>query len=77
MNADRLRVAILVLLMVVVFAGIAAPAVVINFNQQAATRVSCVSAKANIQQLAALDEISHRLGIPHDFTVPALPSECE
>jgi hypothetical protein len=38
--------------------------------------ITCLSAKTNIQQLAALDDISRKLGLPTEFIVPTLPPEC-
>jgi hypothetical protein len=77
----RLRMAVLVLLLIVVFAAFAAPAVVIQYNQQIATHteltVACTAARANIEQLTALNEIADQLGIPHTFTVPKEPAACD
>jgi hypothetical protein len=38
--------------------------------------ISCQSARANIEQLEALQDISMQLGIPTHFTIPTLPEEC-
>lgn len=76
----RYRWAILVLLVVVVFLAIAAPVLISSFNQRLANQttlsVTCISARSNIEQLTALNEIADQLGIPHDFTVPEVPPEC-
>lgn len=70
----------MVLLIVIVFFAIAAPALVVATNQRQANRtqlaVVCTSARANIDQLTALQEVADRLGIPHDFNVPEVPPEC-
>jgi hypothetical protein len=44
---------------------------------QSQTTISCVSARANISQLAALREISDQLGVPVTFKVPEVPPECD
>ena len=79
-RVTRLRWAVLVLVLVVVFAATAAPIYVIKSNQRQAIQtqlaVTCTSAVANVEQLTALNEIAERLGIPHDFTVPTFPPEC-
>lgn len=70
----------LILLMVIVFAAVAAPVYVVRYNQRQAAQtqliVSCSSARSNAEQLAALNEIADQLGIPHEFTVPKVPAEC-
>jgi hypothetical protein len=66
---------ILVLPVIIVLALIA-PAYVTNRVNQIQLEVSCQTARANIQQLQALRAISHELGIPVGFTVPAPPPEC-
>lgn len=38
--------------------------------------VVCTSARANIDQLAALREISDQLGVPTRFEIPEEPPEC-
>jgi hypothetical protein len=39
--------------------------------------ITCVSAEANISQLAALREISDQLGVPVTFQIPEVPAECD
>lgn len=39
--------------------------------------VTCVSARANVEQLTALREIADQLGVPVLFTVPKVPPECD
>jgi hypothetical protein len=77
---QRLRMTLFVLVMILVFAAFAAPVVVIRYNQTLANRtelaVTCSSARSNIEQLTALNEIADQLGIPHKFTVPEVPAEC-
>ena len=77
----RLRYTVLILLMIVVFAAAAAPIYVVRYNQRQAIEtqlaVTCTSARANISQLTALNEIADRLGIPHEFVVPRMPVECD
>lgn len=74
------RWAVLALLVIIVFFVIAAPALVVLSNQRIANdtqlAVTCTSARANIEQLSALEEIADKLGIPHDFNVPEVPPEC-
>jgi len=72
-----LRRGIVFLAAVVVFFGIIAPVAVIRVQQSTATRVACVSARANISQLQALSALEHRLGIPVDFKIPVVPPECD
>ena len=80
-SVTRFRWLILALLMAVVFFAIAAPVLVVTFNQQLSNRtqlaITCTSARSDIEQLTALNEIADRLGIPHDFRVPEIPAECE
>ena len=77
---NRLRYVTLILTMVVVFAAAAAPIYVVRYNQRQAAQtqlaVVCTSARANVEQLGALNEIADRLGIPHTFKVPEVPPEC-
>jgi hypothetical protein len=40
------------------------------------TRINCSSAIYNHQQLEALAQIAHRLGIPQDFRVEKVPAAC-
>jgi len=76
----RLRRWVLSLTVVVVFLGIFVPVTVILYFQRSATEteleLSCVTFRANIDQLEALEALEHRLGIPVDFTIPPLPPEC-
>jgi hypothetical protein len=80
MGSHRSRLVIFVLVMVIVFAAFAAPALVIRYTQQLSNQtqlaVTCTSARSNIEQLTALNEIADQLGIPHTFTVPEVPAEC-
>lgn len=66
-----------VVLFIVVTVGLVGFAVVQARVDEVSRSITCVSAQANVEQLAALNEIADRLGIPHDFTVPEVPSECE
>jgi hypothetical protein len=80
-NVNRLRWTIFILVLALVFIATAAPIYVIRYNQRQATRtelaVTCVSARANIDQLQAIAEIADRLGVPHEFTVPKEPPACD
>jgi cell division protein FtsL len=53
------------------------PAYVQRRVDEAQQNITCLSAKANIQQLEALDDIADRLGLPTTFVVPPPPPECE
>lgn len=79
-NVGRLRLWILALTVVVVFLGVFVPITVILYFQRSATdtqrELSCVTFRANIDQLNALEALEHRLGVPVDFTIPPLPPEC-
>jgi uncharacterized membrane protein len=44
---------------------------------QSQTTIVCISARANIDQLTALREISDQLGVPVTFTIPEVPPECD
>lgn len=80
-HVTRLRYVVMVLLMIIVFAAVAAPVYVVRYNQHQANQtqlaVNCISAKSDIDQLTALEEIAERLGIPHEFNVPEVPPECD
>jgi hypothetical protein len=77
----RLRWVVLVMSILIIIGGIAAPLVVVIAQRQAQrttqTAISCVSARANVSQLEALREISDQLGVPVMFRVPEVPPECD
>jgi hypothetical protein len=52
-------------------------AVVTKGVSDAQTSIVCLSAQANIDQLAALREIADQLGVPVTFTIPEVPPECD
>jgi hypothetical protein len=52
------------------------PAYVQRRVDESQLTITCLSARANIQQLGALREISDRLGLPTTFRIPPLPPEC-
>lgn len=39
--------------------------------------ITCTSARSNIQQLEALQDISRTLGLPTTFSIPEVPAECD
>jgi hypothetical protein len=90
-RVQRLRMVVLVLVIMLVFAGIAAPVTVIFYTQEqtsdAVLRITCTTAEANVSQLKAvqqngevLDDIARSLGLPipvrPPIVVPELPAEC-
>lgn len=83
----RLQNWVIVMAVLIVFLGIAAPAaVIVYFNESAQTaqreadrrqvEISCTSARANVSQLEALGKFARQLGVPVTWMVPELPEEC-
>lgn len=79
---------VIVMAVLIVFLGIAAPTtVIIYFNESAQTEqaaadrrqleISCNSARANQSQLEALGKFARQLGVPITWMVPEVPAECE
>jgi hypothetical protein len=52
------------------------PAYVQRQIDRAQIEIGCTSAKANIQQLEALESVARTLGLPDTIEVPSLPEEC-
>lgn len=79
-RVSRLRWLVLVLVLVVVLGATAGFGYLSRLGQRQAIQtqlaVTCTSAKSDIEQLTALNEIADRLGIPHEFVVPRLPAQC-
>lgn len=79
-HVSRLRWTVFALVLTLVFIATAAPIYITRYNQRQAVQtelaVTCVSARANIEQLQALAEIADQLGVPHEFTVPEVPAAC-
>lgn len=79
-RVERLRRWVIALAVVVVFAAFAAPFSLGYFfltqSNETQLAVQCSVAESNHSQLEALASISHRLGIPVDFTIPEVPPEC-
>lgn len=60
----------------VLFLGIAVPVYVGIRADQAALVVTCRTAHASRTQLLALKAISSELGLPGNFEIPEVPTEC-
>jgi type II secretory pathway pseudopilin PulG len=65
-----------IILVVMVATVFLVPAYVQRRVDEAQANITCLSARANIQQLEALREISDRLGLPTTFRIPTPPPEC-
>ena len=77
---NRLRAAVLALAILLVFAAISAPVVVITVVGRSAARsqlvVSCTVLESSARELEALNGIRRTLGLPTRIEVPPLPPEC-
>lgn len=76
----RLRWYVTVLLAVVVFGTVAIPVGVVYMQKQvtdnATVVITCAGYRNQVIQLEALRALERRLGVPVDFTIPEVPSEC-
>ena len=76
----RLRWQVVILSAIIVLGAVVVPFGVTyiqrRVTENATVRITCISTRANIAQLAALEALEHRLGVPVDFTIPDLPEEC-
>jgi len=72
----RRDIAQAVVLFIVVVVFIVGTALLDRRERERSLEVVCTSALANIDQLAALREISDQLGVPVQFRVPEVPAEC-
>lgn len=68
--------AVPVLLAVAIAVGLVRVAIETRANNQANREITCQIARSSADQLAALREISDRLGIPVTFSIPEEPPEC-
>lgn len=66
----------ILVLPVIIVVALVAPAYVTARVNKVQLEVTCTSARANMEQLQALKNISHELGLPIRFTITPLPPEC-
>jgi len=69
--------AVPVLLAVAIALGLVRVAIENRGNNDANRKITCQSARSNVDQLTALHEIADQLGVPVQFTIPEVPPECD
>lgn len=68
---------VVVLLTLVVSLSVVLTAVVQARIDRSQLEVTCTSARANVEQLRAIEAVAIELGVPVTFTIPKVPPECE
>jgi hypothetical protein len=80
-RVSRLRRWLLALTIVVIAGAVAAPivgsALIERNTAETQLAVTCTSARANINQLEALQAFSMQLGVPWSYPIPEVPPECD